>query len=195
MKKISRLALSLMFIATVVFTSCDNKDDNNTTPQKASLYQRLGGTEKVQDPDAAQGVMIEKGRLSYRLVVNEAIKLIVADISNGAQGNFGEHFAPLVAEVQAGNTTNVAVLSKNLTDFFSANTGGGSTNTYSGLSMVAAHNPAVNKRMGKKSSNADYDKFIGYVGQAAANNGVTDKEIINDVVAVLESLRSSVVQQ
>ncbi len=76
--------------------------------------------------------MIEQGRLSYRSVVDSTITLIVADIVAGSEGNFGAHFAPLVGEVSGGNTTNVAVLSKNLTDFFSANTGGGVTNTYSG---------------------------------------------------------------
>jgi hypothetical protein len=112
-----------------------------------------------------------------------------------APGNLGEHFAPLLAEVGAGNTTNLALLSKNLTDFFSANTGGGATNTYSGMNMVDAHNPATNPRMGTTSSNADYTKFIGYVGGAAGLNGVTDSEIINEVVAVLESIRAPIVQE
>jgi hypothetical protein len=49
--------------------------------------------------------------------------------------------------------------------------------------------------MGKKSNNAEYDKFIGYVGAAAGLNGVTDPEIINEVVAVLESLRTPIVQE
>ena len=61
--------------------------------------------------------------------------------------------------------------------------------------MVEAHDPAQNPRMGKKSSNADYDKFIGYVGEAAGLNGVTDSEIINEVVEVLESLRDPIVQE
>ncbi|MDN3710134.1 hypothetical protein QW060_24975 [Myroides ceti] len=82
-----------------------------------------------------------------------------------------------------------------MTDFFSANTGGGATNTYSGLNMVEAHNPATNPRMGKKANNADYDKFIGYVGAAAGLNGVTDPKIIGEVVSVLESLRAPIVQE
>jgi hypothetical protein len=93
----------------------------------------------------------------------------------------------VISEALSGNATNVAILSKNLTDFFSANTGGGATNTYSGLNMVAAHDPAQNPRMGKKSNNAEYDKFIGYVGAAAGLNGVTDQALIGEVVAVLES--------
>ena len=194
MKKLTKIALLVLFCGTaVVFTSC-NKDDNDAPPMKASLYQRLGGTAMVADPNNP-GQMIEKGRLSYRSVVDSTITLIVADIVSGAQGNFGAHFAPLVSEVSAGNTTNVAELSKNLTDFFSANTGGSATNTYTGLSMADAHNPAVNSRIGVKVSNTNYDKFIGYVGTAASLNGVTDTGIINDVVAVLESVRTPIVQQ
>lgn len=193
MKTLSKIAFLLLFTGVTVFlVSCSN-DDTTTTPMEQSLYKRLGGTTKIADPNNPS-VMIEKGRLAYRSVVDTTITLIVADIVSGAEGNFGAHFAPLVGEVSGGNTTNVAVLSKNLTDFFSANTGGGSTNTYTGLSMASAHNPSVNSRMGTTATNANYDKFIGYVGAAAGMNGVTDPEIINDVVTVLESLRTQIVQ-
>ena len=191
--KFTKIAVSVVLLATAGgMISCG--EDDNITPQEKSLYQKLGGFEKVPDPNNP-GQMIEKGRLSYRSVVDSTIVLIVSDIGTGASGNLGMHFAPIVAEVGSGNTTNVAVLSKNLTDFFSANTGGGATNTYSGLNMVDAHNPATNPRMGKKANNADYDKFIGYVGAAAGLNGVTDPKIIGEVVTVLESLRAPIVQE
>jgi hypothetical protein len=61
--------------------------------------------------------------------------------------------------------------------------------------MVDAHNPATNPRMGVKSTNANYDKFIGYVGAAAGLNGVTDPTLIGEVVTVLESLRAPIVQE
>lgn len=192
MKKFEKLALGL-FVAVALFGLASCSDDDNDSPAQMSLYQKLGGTTKVSDPNNP-GQMIEKGRLSYRSVVDSTIVLIVSDIVAGSEGNLGAHFAPIVGEVVGGNTTNVAVLSKNLTDFFSVNTGGGATNTYSGLNMVAAHDPAQNPRMGVKSTNADYTKFIGYVGQAAGLNGVTDTGIINEVVAVLESLRDPIVQ-
>lgn len=186
-----RLALIASLVTCGLFVSC-NDDDNDPQPEP-SLYTRLGGTMMVSDPNNP-GTMIEKGRLSYRSVVDSTIVLIVADIQTAAPGNFGQHFAPLVGEVTGGNTTNLALLSKNLTDFFSANTGGGATNTYSGLNMVDAHNPDVNSRMGVKATDADFTKFEGYVGAAAGLNGVTDQGILTDVVAVLESLRDPVVQ-
>lgn len=196
MTNFSKIALCALVIGGSVFTSC-SKDDNDTTPVKASIYERLGGTTMVQDPDAAAGVMIEKGRLSYRKVVNTTVGLIVADVQSGATGNLGAHFAPLLGEVTAGNTTNLATLVDNLTDFFSYNTGGtNAVNTYRGLSMVDAHNPAVNSRMGMKASADDYTKFEGYVGAAAVTNGVAaNTELYTDVVAVLESLRAPIVQR
>jgi hypothetical protein len=190
MKKFRTIALLSALCAGALLISCNDDDDPDPEP---SLYTRLGGTTLVADPNNP-GQMIEQGRLSYRSVVDSTIVLIVADISTGVPGNFGAHFAPLVAEVTTGNTTNLAELSDNLTDFFSANTGGGESNTYTGLDMVSAHNPAVNSRMGVKANNANYDKFIGYVGSAAALNGVTDEGIVNDVVDVLESLRDPIVQ-
>ena len=193
MKKFSTMALFALLIGTsAFFTSCS--DDDDARPQAMSLYQKLGGTTMVSDPNNP-GQMIEQGRLSYRSVVDSTITLIVSDIVAGTEGNLGAHFAPVISEALSGNTTNVAILSKNLTDFFSANTGGGATNTYSGLNMVAAHDPAQNPRMGKKSNNAEYDKFIGYVGAAAGLNGVTDGALIGEVVAVLESLRAPIVQE
>lgn len=192
MKTFSKIAFALLFAGSAAFFISCNSDDEST-PAAPTLYQKLGGTTMVADPNNP-GQMIEQGRLSYRSVVDSTITLIVADIVAGADGNFSAHFAPLVAEVSGGNTTNVAILSDNLTDFFSANTGGGATNTYTGLSMTVAHDPTMNPRMGANSTNADYDKFIAHVGAAAALNGVTDPEIIGDVVDVLESLRSQIVR-
>lgn len=193
MKNFSKLALMALFIVSGLFVvSCNDDDDRVAEP--ASLYAKLGGTTMVSDPNNPSQ-MIEQGRLSYRSVVDSTITLIVADVLDGAEGNLGEHFAPVLSEALSGNTTNVAILSKNLTDFFSANTGGGATNVYTGMNMVAAHDPAQNPRMGRKSNDANYDKFIGYVGAAAGLNGVTDPELIGEVVAVLESLRAPIVQE
>lgn len=195
MRNFSKITLSVLFVASAAFTSC-SKDDDPAPEVKASIYTRLGGTTMVTDPDDSSK-MIEKGRLAYRKVVNSTVGLIVADVKANASGNLGAHFAPLLAEVGAGNTTKLAILVDNLTDFFSFNTGGtNAVNTYTGLSMAAAHDPAMNPRMGTKSSNADYTKFEGYVGAAAVANGVpADSQLYADVVTVLESLRTTIVQK
>ncbi|MES2575572.1 MAG: hypothetical protein V4572_11555 [Bacteroidota bacterium] len=193
MKNFSKITLSVLFVASATLISCNNDDDPAAKP---SIYDRLGGTTMVADPDNS-GQMIEQGRLSYRKVVNSTIGLIVADVQSSASGNLGAHFAPVLAETGSTQATNIAKLSDNLTDFFSFNTGGTNpVNAYSGLNMVAAHDPATNPRMGTKSSNADYTKFEGYVGAAANANGVaSNTELYTDIVAVLESLRTPIVQK
>lgn len=183
----------------MLLSSCSNNNDQPVTPAPTpSIYARLGGTTMVQDPDAAAGVMIEKGRLSFRKVITTAIGLIATDVNTNASGNLGAHFAPLLAEVTANPavTTGYAELVDNLTDFFSHNTGGTNpVNDYSGMDMVTAHNPATNSRMGVKATSADYTKFEGYVGAAAVANGVAaNTQLYTDIVAVLESLRSPIVQ-
>jgi len=194
MIKFSKFALCALVIGATVFTSCSD-DDETMAPATPSIYARLGGSTLVADPDNP-GQMIEAGRLSYRKVVNTTVGLIVADVQASASGNLGAHFAPILTEVGAGNTTNLAILVDNLTDFFSFNTGGtNAVNTYSGLDMVTAHNPAMNPRMGTTSTDANYTKFKGYVGAAAVQNGVAaNTQLYTDIVAVLESLRDPIVQ-
>ncbi|MBF4488120.1 hypothetical protein [Flavobacterium sp. CSZ] len=197
MKIYSKITLSVLLVTSAAMTSCSSNDDDAPAPVvKASIYERLGGTKMVSDPDNS-GQMIEQGRLSFRKVVNSTIGLIVADVQSNAAGNLQAHFAPLLAETGTTQATNIAKLSDNLTDFFSFNTGGtNAVNTYSGLNMVAAHDPAKNPRMGTKSSSADYTKFEGYVGAAANANGVaSNTELYTDIVAVLESLRTPIVQK
>lgn len=196
MKNFSKFTLGVLILASGAFVSCSDDETPAPPMAKASIYMRLGGTTMVSDPDNA-GQMIEAGRLSYRKVINSTVGLIVADVQSNASGNLGAHFAPVLAEVGAGNTTKLAILVDNLVDFFSFNTGGtNAVNTYSGLNMVAAHDPATNPRMGVKSNNANYNKFVGYVGAAANANGVAaNTELYTDIVAVLESLRAPIVQQ
>ncbi len=197
MTKYSKLALCALVLGGALFTSCSKSSDS--TPATPSIYTRLGGTTLVDDPDNSDPtVKIEAGRLSYRKVVISTIGLIVADIQpTPASGNLGAHFATLLSEYNAGNTTNLAELVDNLTDFFSYNTGGtNAVNAYTGLSMADAHNPATNPRMGVKANAANYTKFEGYVGAAAVANGVAaNTQLYTDIVAVLESLRPTIVQQ
>lgn len=194
MKNFSKFALFALLVSGFAFTSCEN-DYDGTPVAKASIYDRLGGTAMVADPNNT-GQMIEKGRLAYRSVVNRTIGLIVADITANNQGNLSTHFAPILAETGATQTASVAALSDSLTDFFSFNTGGtNAVNTYSGRSMAVAHNPALYARMGAKSSNANYTRFVGFVGLAANSEGVMmGSELYVDIVAVLESLRGAIVQ-
>lgn len=184
MKKLTVLSLALGLVVSVSMMSSCKKDDNNSTV-KMTLYDSLGGATMVADP-ANAGMMIEKGRLGIRSVVDSTIFVIAGDTAiNGA-------FSVLLAEVTSGNTSGFEALSKNLTDFFCVATGAKNF-TYGGKSMVAAHDPAQNPRMNGKADNADFDAFINDLVKGAQKNGLPN-QLIGQVGALVETLRTQVVQ-
>jgi hypothetical protein len=186
MKKASLFTALTAFVTIVsLVTSC--KKDSAPATTTLSLYDSLGGTAMVQDPKAASGVMIEKGRLGIRSVVDSTIFVIAAD--NRING----YFQTLLTEVGSGNTTGFVELSKNLTDLLAVSTGAKSY-TYTGDNMVAAHDPAQNPRMKMKADNAAMDAFISDVVVGANKNGLPSY-LIPRVGALLESLRTQVVQR
>ncbi len=185
MKKAAFLSIILGIVCiSVVLTSCKK---NDTAPSNApTLYDSLGGTTMVTDP-ANSGAKIEQGRLGIRSVVDSTIFVIAADPKlNG-------FFKVLLAEVTSGNTSGFSALSKNLTDFFATATGAKNF-TYGGKNMVAAHDPAQNSRMNGKSANADFDQFITDL-VAGANKNKLPANLINSVGALVNTLRSQVVQK
>jgi len=202
MKKQVILAAICLTTASVFYTSCKKSTTTTattpaaTTPAGPTLYTRVGGTAMVQDPQAASGTMIEKGRLTLRSVVDSAIYVIAAD------ANINSYFHVLLAEVGAGNTTGFSALSENFTDFLCTATG--STNTafvYGGKSMKDAHNPTYSSRITTLVTSAAFDQFVTDIGTALAKNGVTtastastDPNLIPDLVALLETTKSTIVQ-
>jgi hypothetical protein len=184
MKKVALLFILGTCISGAFLSSC-KKDDNTPTTTK-TLYDSLGGTTMVSDP-ANSGVMIEQGRLGIRSVVDSTIFVIAADTAINGQ------FSALLAEVTAGNTSGFMALSKNLTDFFCVGTGAKNFN-YGGKSMTAAHDPAQNSRMNGKADNGDFDAFVVDLVKGAKKVGLSD-QLIGQVGAVVESLRTQVVQK
>lgn len=185
MKKSALLFVLGLVAAFAVMESC-KKDKNTDTPTKMTLYDSLGGTTMVSDP-ANAGMMIEKGRLGLRSVVDSAIFVIAGD------SKLNGFFTVLLAEVTSGNTSGFQALSKNLTDFFCVATGAKNFQ-YGGKSMVAAHDPAQNSRMNGKAANADFDEFIVDLVAAAKKNGLSD-QLIGQVGKVVETVRPAVVQK
>ncbi|GJM34676.1 MAG: hypothetical protein DHS20C18_36770 [Saprospiraceae bacterium] len=174
----------VMVLSIFSFSACNN-DDDSPDPEP-TLYEKLGGTTMVSDP-ANPGQMIEQGRLGLRSVVDSTIFVIAAD------PNLSPFFATLLMEVGNGNLSNLAILSKNLTDFFTV-ASGAENYSYNGLNMKDAHDPATNPRMASKSNNTDFDNFIGAVVTGATQNNVPT-ELITEVGALIETLRGDVVQQ
>lgn len=195
--KASKLFLTAGIAALTLFAvSCsDDKDDDQSKPDPTptqSLYDRVGGTELMDDPNNS-GTKIEKGRFTLRAVVDSSILVIAGDTQ------LAKYFPVLFAELGNNNTTGLVALSENLTDFMCVATGSKNANyAYTGKSMKAAHDPAQNNRMGLKANKADFDKFVGDIGTGLARNGVTaqnNKDLIDDLVALLYTTEADIVQR
>jgi hypothetical protein len=185
MKKATFLPLIMIAaIGTLLFTAC-SKSATKVTPVKATLYDSLGGSAMVADPTNAS-VMIEKGRLGIRSVIDSTIFVIAGD------SRINGHFTVLLSEVTAGNLSGFTALSNNLTTFVAVGTGA-KDYTYTGLSMINAHNPATNPRMNGKASSADFDAFVDDL-VIGANKNKLPANLLNSIGKIVESLRSQVVQ-
>lgn len=173
----------------IAVASCKKTEENmpvTTAPATMTLYDSLGGTTKVADP-YNPGMMVEKGRLGIRMVVDSTIFVIAGDTQlNG-------FFPVLLSEVGMGNLSGFQALSKSLTDFFCVATGAKNF-TYSGKNMVDAHDPAKNSRMNGKSSNANFDRFVTDLVAGAKKVGLSD-QLIGQVGKVVETTRTQVVQK
>lgn len=191
MKKQFMLTAALV-AALGTFQSCSKDDNKTTATPTVTLYTRVGGTELVADPKNS-GMMIEKGRLTLRAVVDSSINVIAAD------AQMAKYFPVLFAELGNGNTSGLTALSENFTDFMCAATGCTNTNyAYMGKNMKDAHDPAKNSRIAVKINKADFDKFVGDIGEGLAKNGVTSsnsKQLVDDLVALLYTTQSDIVQQ
>lgn len=187
MKAVSLFSLlTLTAVLFLVTPSCSKS--KNSSPTQPTLYDSLGGTTMVADP-ANTGTTIEKGRLLIRNIVDSTIFVIAADTAiNG-------HFTTLLSEVKSGNLSGFQALSKNLTDFMAVGTGARDY-SYTGKSMVAAHDPAQNPRMNGKADNSDFNAFEADLVTGAGKAGVpSNSPALGSVARIVESLRSQVVQQ
>ena len=182
MKKVLFLNLvAALVITTTCVTSCKKNETATVAP---TLYDSLGGTTMVADP---RGGMIEKGRLGIRSVVDSTVFVIAGDTAiNG-------YFTVLLAEVGANNLSGFQALEKSLTDFFCVATGAKNF-SYSGKSMVAAHDPAQNSRMNGKADNGDFDAFVNDLVKGAQQLGLPI-DLIQRVGRVVETTRTQVVQK
>ena len=188
MKKQTLLPLALVFtIAALLlsFESCSKKS-NPKPVVKATLYDSLGGTAMVADPTHS-GQMIEKGRLAIRGVIDSTIFVIAGD------SKINGHFTVLLSEVTKGDLSGFNELSDNLTIFVSTATGT-KDYTYTGLNMKDAHDPATNPRMNGKATSADFDAFVSDLVTGANKNHVP-ANLLNSIGKIVESLRTTVVQQ
>lgn len=188
MLKFTKLNAILLAMIVGLSVSCKEEEKKDEMEEPAlTLYDRVGGTAMVSDP--VNGGEIQQGRLTLRSVVDSAIFVIAADT------RLQPYFTTLLGEVGNGDLSGFAALSESLTDFFVVATSEEQEGQYTGLNMVDAHNPDVNSRMDGRADDAAMDAFIEDVGVSLGKNGVSDQELIGDLVDLLESVRSAVVQE
>lgn len=204
MKTQSKWILISSVAVAGIFTLSSCKK-NSVTPQLATtpLYDTLGwfaegatgpvagqGTKMISDPDNP-GQQIQAGRFAIRTVVNKALGVIASDTS------LAIYFPVLLGEVGAGNTTGLAKLSKNFTDFVqqAVSTQKG---VYTGLSMVAAHSHATNPRFGSDANptadSGDFKEFVTDIAAAAQSLNVPGS-VIGQLGAILYTTEGDVVQK
>jgi hypothetical protein len=185
MKRIKILsAIAVVGLAIIALSISSCKKSSSAAP---TLYDSLGGTTMIADP-ANPGTMIETGRLGIRNVLDSTIFVIAGDTS------INKYFMVLIGEVSSTppNYTGYNALSKNLTDFVCVATGA-KDYTYTGLSMAAAHNPTTNPRMNGTADNAAFTEFVNDL-VIGANQNHLPANLINSVGALVETLRTTVVQ-
>ncbi len=189
MKNMLTKSLLTVGAASLLFVACKKEEEESTPPPaQNSIYTDLGGSAMVEDPNNP-GTNIEQGYLTLRSVVDSTIFVIAAD--NDLNG----YFAPLLAEVGAGDLSGFAALSASFTNFLAVATGSNSA-SYTGMGMVEAHSPLTNGGRNQYFVNdAAFTNFIGAVVTGAGKNGVpSDAPIIARIGALLETLRPQIVQ-
>jgi hypothetical protein len=187
-KILSAIAVVGLAITALSMSSCKKSSSSAPVIVQPTLYDSLGGTKMVIDP-ANPGDSIETGRLGIRDVLDSTIFVIAGDTS------INKYFMVLIGEVSATppNYTGYNALSKNLTDFVCVATGA-KDYTYTGLSMHNAHNNAENPRMNGTADNADFTEFVNDL-VIGANKNHLPANLINSVGALVETLRTTVVQR
>jgi hypothetical protein len=189
-KILSAIVVVGLAITALSISSCKKSSSSAPVVVKATLYDSLGGTKMVLDPAPANpGDSIETGRLGIRSVLDSTIFVIAGDTS------INKYFMVLIGEVSSTppNYTGYNALSKNLTDFVCVATGA-KDYTYTGLSMHNAHNNAQNPRMNGTADNADFTEFVNDL-VVGANQNHLPANLINSVGALVETLRTTVVQR
>lgn len=192
MKKqvLNAVLLGCLCCTGLFFGSCSKEETVVTPTPTPTLYERVGGTTMIADP-SNPSMMIERGRLTLRGVVDSAILVVAAD------PRMAKYFPVLFAELGNNNTSGLSRLSKNFTDFMCFATGS-KTYSYSGLNMKDSHDPAKNPRIPMKIDAGDFDAFVGDIGIGLAKNGVTsanNPQLVADLVALLNTTKADIVQR
>jgi hypothetical protein len=173
-------ALSMM---AILVPSCHK---SNGSAAGHTFYDSLGGTVLVTDP-GNYGQTVEQGYLTIRTIVDSALLIIQAD------SLINSYFTIMVNEdTTHTSATEYDKLSLNISNFLAA-AAGAKDYTYTGLSMLAAHNPDSNAAIPAPVSSAAFNEFAYDLGQSALDYGLSN-QLISQLGTLLYRYEGQVVQ-
>jgi len=151
-----------------------------------TFYDSLGGAVLVPDP-ANFGQSVEKGYLTIRTIVDSALFLIQVDpVING-------YFSIMVAEDTAHTTpTEYDKLSLGITNFLAV-AAGSKDYSYTGPTLLDAHNPSTNPNVPGPIDSGAFNEFAFDLGRAAAQSGLSN-QLISQLGDLLYRYEGQVVQ-
>jgi hypothetical protein len=149
----------VMIWATVLAPSCHKSSGAGGGP---TFYDSIGGTVLVTDP-ANYGQTVEQGYLTIRTIVDTALVIIQTDpLING-------YFSIMVNEdTLHAVPTEYDKLSLNITNFLAV-AAGAKDYSYTGLDMVAAHNPDSNAYILTPVDSAAFNEFAYDLAYSASH--------------------------
>jgi hypothetical protein len=174
---------ALLILVTLI-PSCHK---SNGSGGGQTFYDSLGGTVLVTDP-ANYGQTVEQGYLTIRTIVDTALLIIQADTL------INSYFTIMVNEdTLHTSATEYDKLSLNITNFLAV-AAGAKDYTYTGLSMLAAHDTASNAYILTPVDSAAFNEFAYDVGQSALVYYGLSNQLVSQLGTLLYRYEGQVVQ-
>jgi hypothetical protein len=189
--KIRKTALALtiflggaLLIVVTLIPSCHK---SNGSAGGHTFYDSLGGTVMVNDP-ANFGQTVEQGYLTIRTIVDTALLIIQADtLING-------YFSIMVNEDTLHSApTEYDKLSLNISNFLAV-AAGAKDYSYTGPSLLTAHNPASNLNIPSPVDSAAFNEFAFDLGQSALRYYGLSNQLVSQLGTLLYQYEGQVVQ-
>jgi hypothetical protein len=173
---------ALLIVVTLI-ASCHK---SNGSAGGHTFYDSLGGTVVVNDP-ANFGQTVEQGYLTIRTIVDTALLIIQADTT------INSYFSIMVNE----DTLHLAPteydkLSLNISNFLAV-AAGAKDYSYTGPSLLAAHNPDSNLNIPAPVDSAAFNEFAFDLGTSASQYGLSS-QLISQLGDLLYRYEGQVVQ-
>jgi hypothetical protein len=186
-KTVLAVTISIGGALLILITLIPSCHKSNGSGGGQTFYDSLGGTVLVTDP-ANYGQTVEQGYLTIRTIVDTALLIIQADTL------INSYFTIMVNEdTLHTSATEYDKLSLNITNFLAV-AAGAKDYTYTGLSMLAAHDTASNAYILTPVDSAAFNEFAYDVGQSALVYYGLSNQLVSQLGTLLYRYEGQVVQ-